>query len=143
MLPQRMIDLGYKTSFYYGGDLNFGNMNTYLRNAGITNIVDGSEFDKKDWNSKWGAHDHVLIERFTNDLKNKQTSNKNLIEFIQDYSDSNQWLRSLEAPLTNSILAKLVKLTLGPGQWSGLIMAQMEIHIFCQNLTQISGHRDF
>ena len=72
MLPQRMIDLGYKTSFYYGGDLNFGNMNTYLRNAGITNIVDGSEFDKKDWNSKWGAHDHVLMERFTNDLKNKQ-----------------------------------------------------------------------
>ena len=47
MLPQKMIDLGYKTSFYYGGDLNFGNMNTYLRNAGITNFVDGSTFDKR------------------------------------------------------------------------------------------------
>jgi phosphoglycerol transferase MdoB-like AlkP superfamily enzyme len=72
MLPQKMIDLGYKTSFYYGGDLNFGNMNTYLRNAGITNFVDGSQFDKKDWNSKWGAHDHVLMERFTKDLATKQ-----------------------------------------------------------------------
>ncbi|ARV16781.1 sulfatase [Polaribacter sp. SA4-12] len=72
MLPQKMIDLGYKTSFYYGGDLNFGNMNTYLRNAGITNFIDGSEFDKADWNSKWGAHDHVLINRLTKDLEGKQ-----------------------------------------------------------------------
>ncbi len=72
MLPQKMIDLGYNTSFYYGGDLNFGNMNTYLRNAGITTIIDGSEFDKKDWNSKWGAHDHVFMERFAKDLSEKQ-----------------------------------------------------------------------
>ena len=72
MLPQKMIDLGYKTSFYYGGDLNFGNMNTYLRNAGITNFVDGSEFDKEDWNSKWGAHDHVLINRLAKDLEEEQ-----------------------------------------------------------------------
>lgn len=72
MLPQKMIDLGYKTSFYYGGDLNFGNMNTYLRNAGIHNFIDGNEFDKDDWNSKWGAHDHILMERLAKDLKEKQ-----------------------------------------------------------------------
>ncbi len=72
MLPKKMEDLGYKTSFYYGGDLNFGNMNTYLRNAGIDNFVDGSDFDKKDWNSKWGAHDHVFMERFAKDLSKKQ-----------------------------------------------------------------------
>ncbi|MEJ6675321.1 MAG: sulfatase-like hydrolase/transferase [Polaribacter sp.] len=72
MLPQKMIDLGYATSFYHGGDLNFGNMNTYLRNAGITDFVDGSDFDKKDWNSKWGAHDHIFMKRFSDDLANKQ-----------------------------------------------------------------------
>ncbi|MEO9571498.1 MAG: sulfatase-like hydrolase/transferase [Polaribacter sp.] len=72
MLPQKMINLGYNSSFYYGGDLNFGNMNTYLRNAGITNFIDGSEFNKDDWNSKWGAHDHVLLERFAKDLKGNQ-----------------------------------------------------------------------
>ncbi|HCY97545.1 MAG TPA: sulfatase [Polaribacter sp.] len=72
MLPQKMIDLGYATSFYHGGDLNFGNMNTYLRNAGITNFVDGSDFDKKDWNSKWGAHDHIFMKRFSDDLAKKQ-----------------------------------------------------------------------
>ncbi|WP_435416011.1 LTA synthase family protein [Polaribacter aestuariivivens] len=72
MLPQKMIDLGYKTSFYHGGDLNFGNMNTYLRNSGITDFVDGGDFDKKDWNSKWGAHDHVFMKRFTDDLRGIQ-----------------------------------------------------------------------
>ncbi len=73
MLPKKMIDLGYKTSFYYGGDLNFGNMNTYIRNAGITDIIDGSEFDKKDWNSKWGAYDDVFMKRFAKDLSTKQS----------------------------------------------------------------------
>ncbi|WP_298778403.1 LTA synthase family protein [uncultured Polaribacter sp.] len=72
MLPKKMQDLGYETSFYYGGDLNFGNMNTYLRNAGINNFVDGSYFDKKDWNSKWGAHDDVFMKRFAKDLATKQ-----------------------------------------------------------------------
>tara|TARA_R110001592_G_scaffold52658_11_gene161522 strand:- start:5890 stop:7749 length:1860 start_codon:yes stop_codon:yes gene_type:complete len=73
MLPKKMIDLGYKTSFYYGGDLNFGNMNTYIRNAGITDIIDGNEFDKKDWNSKWGAYDDVFMKRFAKDLSTKQS----------------------------------------------------------------------
>ena len=72
MLPKEMINLGYKTSFYYGGDLNFGNMNTYLRNAGITDFIDGNDFDEKDWNSKWGVHDHVFMERFAKDLSVKQ-----------------------------------------------------------------------
>jgi len=74
MLPIQMKALGYKTSFYYGGDLNFGNMNTYLRNAEITEIIDGSEFDKKDWNSKWGAFDDVFMKRFTDDFITKQTT---------------------------------------------------------------------
>ena len=72
MLPKEFEKLGYKTSYYYGGDLNFGNMNTYLRNAGINDIVDGNEFDKKDWNSKWGAHDDVFMKRFAADLSKPQ-----------------------------------------------------------------------
>ncbi|PQJ80900.1 sulfatase [Polaribacter porphyrae] len=68
MLPKQLEELGYETSFYYGGDLNFGNMNTYLRSSGIKNFIDGSEFDSKDWNSKWGAYDHIFMKRFADDL---------------------------------------------------------------------------
>ncbi|WP_299012437.1 alkaline phosphatase family protein [uncultured Polaribacter sp.] len=73
MLPKQMEDLGYKTKFYYGGDLNFANMKTYLRNAQINNFVDGSFFKNDDWNSKWGAHDHVVLQKFAKDFENKQT----------------------------------------------------------------------
>ncbi len=94
-LSQKMMDLGYKTSFYYGGDLNFGNMNTYLRNGGISDFTDGNVFDKKDWNSKWGVHDHVLLKRFTEDLSKTveepffkillTLSSHEPFEFPQDY----------------------------------------------------------
>ncbi len=72
ILTQEMKNLGYTTSFYYGGDSNFGNMITYLRNGNIDRIVDGTEFDKDDWNSKWGAHDHIFLERVMKDLSEPQ-----------------------------------------------------------------------
>ena len=73
LLSQSMKIMGYHNSFYYGGDLNFGNMNTYLYNKGIDQIYGSEIFERKDWNSKWGVHDHVLFERIIQDLKlNKQ-----------------------------------------------------------------------
>lgn len=72
MLTSKMMKLGYETSFYYGGDLNFGNMNTYFRNSGVTNFVDGSHFNKKDWSSKWGAYDHVFLDTLAKDLSKVQ-----------------------------------------------------------------------
>ncbi|WP_408024437.1 LTA synthase family protein [Tenacibaculum sediminilitoris] len=68
MLTKEMKNLGYHTGFYYGGDSNFGNMITYLRNGKIDKIVDGTEFNREDWNSKWGAHDHIFLDRFMKDL---------------------------------------------------------------------------
>ena len=72
MLTKEMKNLGYTTAFYYGGDTNFGNMNTYLRNGEIDFMLDGSAFDKDNWNSKWGAHDHIFLERFMSDLSKPQ-----------------------------------------------------------------------
>ncbi len=70
-LPHLLKDLnlsGYHTAFYYGGELNFANMNTYFLNAQIDELVSGHDFDAKDWNSKWGVHDHIVLERFTRDV---------------------------------------------------------------------------
>jgi phosphoglycerol transferase MdoB-like AlkP superfamily enzyme len=71
-LTKEMGNLGYHNSYYYGGDLNFGNMNTYLRNGGITEFVSGKDFDQSDWNSKWGVHDQVLVDRFLLDINKEQ-----------------------------------------------------------------------
>ncbi len=68
MLTKEMKKLGYTTSFYYGGDTNFGNMNTYFRNGEIDELIDGSNFKNKDWNSKWGVHDHIFFKKISDDL---------------------------------------------------------------------------
>ncbi|MBT8195296.1 MAG: LTA synthase family protein, partial [Bacteroidia bacterium] len=69
MLPNKMGELGYTTSFYYGGNLNFMNMNTYLRSSGITTYIDGDSFSGSQKTSKWGVQDDILFRKFEEDLK--------------------------------------------------------------------------
>jgi phosphoglycerol transferase MdoB-like AlkP superfamily enzyme len=60
---------GYHSSYYYGGELAFANIKSYLLNAGYDRLISKYDFRKDDYNSKWGVHDHVLLNRFINDLK--------------------------------------------------------------------------
>lgn len=68
VLSKSFESAGYSTSFYYGGELEFANIKAYLMNAGFDNIIGKEDFDPKDWNSKWGAHDHVVLEKLRRDL---------------------------------------------------------------------------
>ena len=71
-LTKQLNDIGYSNSFYYGGDLNFGNMISYLRNGEVSEFISGDAFDNKDWNSKWGAHDHVVLNRLLTDINKEK-----------------------------------------------------------------------
>lgn len=55
---------GYSTAFYYGGETEFANLKSYLFEADFQKIVSKQDFDPKDWNSKWGAQDGAVYERF-------------------------------------------------------------------------------
>ena len=59
---------GYHSAFYYGGELEFANIKTYLANSGYDKLVGKFDFAPSDWNSKWGAHDHVVLGRVLKDL---------------------------------------------------------------------------
>lgn len=62
-LPQRIRELGYHTSFIYGGDIDFANFRSYLTNCGFDHITDMEDFPDE-WNtSKWGIHDHYVFNR--------------------------------------------------------------------------------
>ncbi|MBW7468987.1 phosphoglycerol transferase MdoB-like AlkP superfamily enzyme [Pontibacter aydingkolensis] len=63
---------GYRTSYYYGGELEFANIKSYLLNGGYNKLVDKYDFDPSTYNSKWGAHDHVLFERVIEELKQEE-----------------------------------------------------------------------
>jgi phosphoglycerol transferase MdoB-like AlkP superfamily enzyme len=63
---------GYNTTFWYGGDLNFANMNSFIINTGFQKRITMNNFDKKNYNSKWGVHDHVLFKAFFDSLNVKR-----------------------------------------------------------------------
>ena len=59
---------GYSSAYYYGGELAFANMKSYLLTAGYERLVERADFARRDQNSKWGAHDQVLFDRLLADL---------------------------------------------------------------------------
>lgn len=74
MLCQHLKSMGYSSAFYYGGDMNFGNMNTYFRSGGFEELVDGEAIGNDEHTSKWGVADHVVLEKLQADLKKENLS---------------------------------------------------------------------
>lgn len=58
----------YQTTYYYGGDVNFANMRSYLLNSGFDRIVSQDMFPKEYMNSKWGVHDEHMFKYLMNDI---------------------------------------------------------------------------
>ena len=67
-LTKSFKSAGYSTSFYYGGELEFANIKSYLLNSKFDRIVGKDSFAPEDWNSKWGAHDHVVLDKLIDDI---------------------------------------------------------------------------
>ncbi|TGE24198.1 alkaline phosphatase family protein [Hymenobacter aquaticus] len=68
-LCRSLEQVGYKSHYYYGGELAFANMKSYLVAAGYDGFTERADFPTRQQNSKWGAHDHVLFDRVLRDLK--------------------------------------------------------------------------
>jgi phosphoglycerol transferase MdoB-like AlkP superfamily enzyme len=71
-LAKSLKKAGYHTSYYYGGELAFANIKSYVLTAGYDKLVSKSDFPAKEYNSKWGVHDHVLLNRVLADLNNQK-----------------------------------------------------------------------
>jgi len=68
VLSQLFKEKGYQIPFFYGGEPEFANIKSYLLHGGFDPIVGKNDFDSKDMNSKWGAHDGVVMNRVFEDL---------------------------------------------------------------------------
>lgn len=67
-LSHKMHAEGYSSSFYYGGDIDFANLKSYFITGDYGRLVTMEEFSRHDMNSKWGAHDHVVLKRWFDDI---------------------------------------------------------------------------
>lgn len=62
-LTKSLEKLGYRSSFIYGGDITFANMQSYLTNCSFHHITDENSFDTDLDKSKWGVADHYVFDR--------------------------------------------------------------------------------
>jgi phosphoglycerol transferase MdoB-like AlkP superfamily enzyme len=60
---------GYTSSFWYGGDINFANFNSFLISSGFRQIITKNNFDPSNYNSKWGVHDNVLFKALQDSME--------------------------------------------------------------------------
>lgn len=68
---------GYSTDFWYGGDVGFTNMKSYLYESGYKKISSGNDFPKKYRNySKWGVPDHILLDSLATNILNRRNNSR-------------------------------------------------------------------
>jgi phosphoglycerol transferase MdoB-like AlkP superfamily enzyme len=68
-LSKSLMEHGYRSSFHYGGDVDFANMRSYLVNGEFNRIITEADFPVSERSGKWGVPDHFSFERFFNDIK--------------------------------------------------------------------------
>lgn len=68
-LVKILIENGYHSSFWYGGEINFANFNSFVVGSGFYDIITKNNFDPSVYNSKWGVHDHVLFNTLKDSMK--------------------------------------------------------------------------
>jgi phosphoglycerol transferase MdoB-like AlkP superfamily enzyme len=71
-LSKDLSKAGYNPSFFYGGELGFANMNTFLIQAGFKSISGKDDYLPEQIYSKWGAHDEHLFNKVLSELEKKK-----------------------------------------------------------------------
>lgn len=73
LLPEYFNRKNYNTSFYYGGDINFYSLKTFVLQAKYKTLVTKADFPSELGRmTKWGVPDGYVFEKATEDLKTEQ-----------------------------------------------------------------------
>ena len=73
-LASSLKQRGYTTHFYYGGDTNYSNMQSYLMATGFQKVTSETDFSAKELICKWGAPDEYVYNRLLNDIKEEEAN---------------------------------------------------------------------
>ena len=75
-LASSLKQRGYTTHFYYGGDTNYSNMQSYLMATGFQKVTSETDFPAQELICKWGAPDEYVYNRLLNDIKENEADGK-------------------------------------------------------------------
>jgi phosphoglycerol transferase MdoB-like AlkP superfamily enzyme len=68
-LSRDLARLGYRTSFLYGGELEFANMRSYVSQGRFDRVVAKGDFGPGVKTNRWGVHDEHLFARLLEEAK--------------------------------------------------------------------------
>jgi phosphoglycerol transferase MdoB-like AlkP superfamily enzyme len=68
-LTRMLMDQGYQTSFYFGGDLDYGNIRAYLLFNGIQKIVEEKDIPGDLPRGRLGIHDEYMMQLHAEELR--------------------------------------------------------------------------
>lgn len=79
-LPSLALSLGekgYRTDFWYGGNIDFTNMKSYLYESGYETLYSDNHFPQKyrDY-SKWGVPDHIVFDSLATNIRNRKDNER-------------------------------------------------------------------
>ena len=74
-ISRKLENVGYTTSFVYGGDADFANFRSFLTYAGFSHITSDEDFGSEINNSKWGVHDQYIFDQATKELDTTSLKN--------------------------------------------------------------------
>lgn len=72
-LIHRLNDMAYHTSFYFGGQLIYGNIRSYIYYNAFDRVMEGKDFDDEGIiRGKLGVHDEFTMDKVLQDLNNEK-----------------------------------------------------------------------
>jgi phosphoglycerol transferase MdoB-like AlkP superfamily enzyme len=71
-LPLVFLQKGYSTSFYYGGESNFSNLNVYCIRQKFEKIIDEKEFPSSIPRGGWGVQDEFVLKHQLENLSHEK-----------------------------------------------------------------------
>ncbi len=139
-LPRSLSGNGRQGHFYYGGELEFANMKSYLLGSGFATFTEKADFPTNQLNSKWGAHDGAVALRIQQDLSglrqpyfltwltlsSHEPYETPVPPVITGRSDEDQFLNSLH--YTDSIVGRLVDHLRSLPSWKNTLVVVVADH---------------
>ncbi len=136
-LAGSMAAEGYTTDFWYGGDVGFTNMNSYLYETGYQQVRGDTYFSLKDRNySKWGVPDHVVLDSVAANIL-RRPSGQRWMTTVLTLSSHEPWevpysrlsdKKSNSMAYTDDCLGKLIERLKQSPQWDNLLVVVLPDH---------------
>ena len=129
---------GYKCDFWYGGDVGFTNMNSYLYESGYKTVRGDMYFSAEDRNySKWGVPDHVVLDSVANNIINRKDIDGRWMTTVLTLSSHEPWevpYQRLDEKKRNSMaytddcMGKFVERLKQSPVWNDLLVVVLSDH---------------